>query len=335
MNAGRPMAIAGYKSGMRICLMIEGQEGVTWEQWMALARGCEEHGFDGLFRSDHYLSFSHPFERGTLDAWATLSALAALTERIRLGTLVSPVGFRHPSELAKAVLTVDHVSNGRVELGMGTGWFEPEHRAFGFPFPEVGDRFDQLEEQVEIVHRLWDRDEDAVTFEGKHYRLEAAAGLPQPAQHPHPPLILGGSAGPRAASLAARWADEYNVTFSTPEEVAAADARLIAAWEAAGRDPATVRLSMMTMFLIGEDRDDLRRRAERLMDRRGESGDPDAFLANAREGTIVGTPEEVLDLLGRYAAAGLDRVMLQHLVHEDLETLALVGSTLIPHAPDL
>src|SRR5438093_4938032 len=151
---------------MDVCLMIEGQEGVSWEQWVALALGCEEHGFEGLFRSDHYVSFSRPAELGTLDAWATLAALAPLTDRIRLGTLVSPVTFRHPSQLAKSVVTADHASGGRVELGMGAGWFEGEHRAYGFPFPPVAERYSMLEEQVEIVHRLLDRDPTPVTFEG-------------------------------------------------------------------------------------------------------------------------------------------------------------------------
>jgi len=169
---------------MDVCLMIEGQENVTWEQWIGLALACEEYGFQALFRSDHYLSFGHPAEYGSMDAWATLSALADRTDRIRLGTLVSPVTFRHPSELAKAVVTVDHVSGGRIELGMGAGWHEGEHRAYGFPFPPDGERFDILEEQVEIVHRLWDVDEQEVNFEGKHYRLEGCHALPKPVQDP-------------------------------------------------------------------------------------------------------------------------------------------------------
>ena len=144
-----------------------------------------------MFRSDHYLSFDRPGERGTLDAWTTLAGLAAVTERIRLGTMVSPATFRHPSVLAKSVVTADHISGGRVELGMGAGWFEREHEGFGFPFPSAGDRFDVLAEQVEIVHRLWDRDEDEVTFDGAHYRLDAVQALPKGVQEPHPPLILG------------------------------------------------------------------------------------------------------------------------------------------------
>lgn len=153
---------------MRVCLMIEGQEGVTWDAWLRLARACEEHGFEGLFRSDHYLSFWRPEERGALDAWGTVTALAAVTQRIRLGTMVSPVTFRDPSVLAKMAATADHVSGGRVELAMGAGWFEREHRAYGLPFPPARERVDMLAEQVEIVHRLLRGDEPQVTFRGAH-----------------------------------------------------------------------------------------------------------------------------------------------------------------------
>jgi F420-dependent oxidoreductase-like protein len=321
---------------MRVCLMIEGQEDVTWDQWKALALACEEHGFEGLFRSDHYVSFGHPADWGSLDAWTTLGSLATLTDRIRLGTLVSPVTFRHPSLLAKAVVTADHASGGRVELGMGAGWFEAEHRAYGFPFPSDQQRFDLLTEQVEIVHRLWSRDEDAVTFEGRHYRLEDCSALPKPLQEPHPPLILGGAAGPRAVRLAARWADEYNVNFVAPGECARRRDRLFRALEAEGRDPATFRFSLMTGIVIGVDRQALLDRAWRLMDRRGESGvDPAAFLDRLSEPWIRGTPDQVLERLSQYRAAGIDRVMLQHLLHDDLETVALLGEQVIAPAADL
>src|SRR5438067_5318019 len=175
---------------MQICLMIEGQEGVTWDQWVALALGCEEHGFDGLFRSDHYRSFGHPAEWGTLDAWATLAALAPLTSRISLGTLVSPVTFRHPSELAKVVVTADHASGGRVELGLGAGWNEPEHRAYGFAFGTMKERLDHFAEQLELIHRQWT--EPRLTFDGMGYTTQELTALPRPLQRPHPPIIVGG-----------------------------------------------------------------------------------------------------------------------------------------------
>src|SRR5436305_8178967 len=178
--------------------MIEGQEGVEWPQWVALAEACEEHGIPALFRSDHYMNLDgqHP-ERGSLDAWGTLCALAAITDTLRLGTLVSPATFRHPANLAKLVATADRISGGRVELGLGAGWHEREHRAYGFPFPPTRERMDILEEQLEVVTRSW-AVQDA-SFEGKHYSLDRLDAQPKPVQRPHPPLIMGGSAGPRSA----------------------------------------------------------------------------------------------------------------------------------------
>jgi F420-dependent oxidoreductase-like protein len=315
--------------------MIEGQEGVTWKQWLDLARACEEHGFQGLFRSDHYLSFDDPHGRGALDAWSTLAGLAAVTERIRLGTLVSPVTFRHPALLAKSAVTADHVSGGRIELGIGAGWFEREHRAFGFPFPSDDVRMEILSEQVEIVHRLWDRDENEVSFEGVHYQLEACPAMPKPVQTPHPPLILGGGAGPRAAALAARWADEYNVNYLGPDDVTRARARLSESCEAIERDPSSLRLSLMTGVVVGADRADLERRASALMEREGDSGDPGEFIERWSADRVVGTVDEILGRLERYAEAGVQRVMLQHLVHEDLESVELIGTEIVRRAASL
>jgi F420-dependent oxidoreductase-like protein len=320
---------------MEICLMIEGQEGVGWDQWVALARACEEHGLHGLFRSDHYLSFDAPSERGALDAWTTLAALAAVTERIRLGTMVSPVTFRHPASLAKAATTVDHASSGRVELGMGAGWFEREHEAFGFPFPSNAERLDLLGEQVEIVHRLWDRDEPEVSFAGSHYRLEAVSALPRPVQEPHPPLILGGGAGPRSAGLAARWADEYNVHSRSPEDARAARDRLASACASIDRDADELRLSLMTGTVVGADRAEVERRASALMEREGASGDVRAFIEERRSEQLLGTVDQVLERLGAYARAGVQRVLLQHLVHDDLEMVELIGREVVPAAAGL
>jgi F420-dependent oxidoreductase-like protein len=210
---------------MRVCLMIEGQEGVTWDQWRALATTAEEHGFEALFRSDHYQSLDGSAPQGSLDAWATINALAAITSTIRLGTLVSPATFRHPSTLAREVVTADHVSNGRVELGLGAGWHEGEHRSHGFPFETTKERFDRLAEQLEIVRRSWS--EDAFDFDGRFYRLEDADPRPKP--HARPNLILGGSARPRGAALAARWADEYNTVYATAEECKERRERIAAA----------------------------------------------------------------------------------------------------------
>ena len=320
---------------MDICLMIEGQEGVTWQQWVALARACEELGYEGLFRSDHYLSFYRPTEVGALDAWGTITALGAVTERIRLGSMVSPVTFRHPAMLAKAVVTADEVSGGRVELGLGAGWFEREHTAFGFPFPPLGERMDILAEQVEIVHRLWGADGDEVSFEGAHYRLEACPALPRAIQSPHPWLIVGGGAGPRSAAIAARWADEYDVVYVDPAGAKERIDRVSAACEAIGRDPSSVRRSLLSKTIVGTDEREVRRRAAELMAWEGEEGDVDAYLEDLRAKHIAGTVEQVLDRLAEYASAGIQRVLVHQLVHEDLGSVELIGREIVPAAAAL
>jgi F420-dependent oxidoreductase-like protein len=320
---------------MQVFLMIEGQEGVTWDRWLALAQACEEHGFEGLFRSDHYLSFGHEREWGTLDAWATVSALAAVTERIRLGTLVSPATFRHPSVLAKTAVTADHISGGRVELGMGAGWFDREHEAYGFDFPPASERLALLAEQVEIVHRLMNPDEEVVSFEGRYYRLDEVPALPKPFQEPHLPLILGGQGGPRSVALATRWADEYNTHNKAPRALAELRGRLDQACEEAGRDPASLPLSLMTGTLVGSDQADLEARAGRLAARLGGGMDGAELLANRRSGEISGTADRVVERLAELAEAGVRRVMMQHLDHEDLDFVALVGREVIPRVEAL
>jgi alkanesulfonate monooxygenase SsuD/methylene tetrahydromethanopterin reductase-like flavin-dependent oxidoreductase (luciferase family) len=296
--------------------MIEGQEGVSWEQWLALAQACEEHGIETLFRSDHYLSQGDGGRRDALDAWTTLAGLAARTTKLRLGTLVSPVTFRHPAVLAKSAVTVDHISGGRVEVGMGAGWMEPEHTAYGFPFPELSERLRLLAEQLETVREHW----------------TTGPALPKPVQQPHPPLIVGGSAGRGTAEPAARFADEYNTLLADPEECSRRRRRLDEACERVGRDPATMRFSLMTGCLVGADQDELRERARRLLARRGEEGgDPDALIARYRERGVAGTPDEVVERLIELEEAGsVERVMLQHLQHDDLEAVALIGREVAP-----
>jgi F420-dependent oxidoreductase-like protein len=313
---------------MRLCLMIEGQENVTWEQWLALADACERHGLEGLFRSDHYLSVFGQLDRGSLDAWATLAGLAARTSRIRLGTLVSPATFRHPSVLAKTVATVDHISGGRVELGLGAGWYGAEHRAFGFEMPPSGSRLDILAEQLEIVTRSWQ--EGSFSFSGDHYRLEDVNPLPKPAQRPRPTLLVGGAAGPRSAELAARFADEYNTTGATLDDCKQRRDKLASAWQQAGRDPDTLRFSLMTTTVVGRDRGELRDRLARLLERTGSGERPEDLLANPPERWLLGTVDEVIEKLHALRAAGVDRVMLQHLVHDDLDMIALLGSSVVP-----
>jgi F420-dependent oxidoreductase-like protein len=311
---------------MRVCLMIEGQEDVTWEDWVALAEACEEHGVEALFRSDHYLSVEGSTERGSLDAWATLAALAAITRALRLGTLVSPATFRHPSQLAKVVTTVDHVSRGRVELGMGTGWLEAEHRAYGFEFPPLADRLANLEEQLEVITRAWAQGPSS--FEGRRYSVGEVDVLPKPIQKPRPNLILGGSGGPRSLGLAARFSDEYNSVFKTATECAAIRRDLDDACRDAGRD--SIPLSVMTGWLVGEDRSELLDRAGRLAEQRGESGGADSFLSRLPESWIVGTLDEAVERLHALAGQGVERVMLQHLLHRDLGAVEQIGRRVAP-----
>jgi F420-dependent oxidoreductase-like protein len=317
---------------VQIGLMIEGQEGVSWADWVRLAQACERLGFEALFRSDHYLSVDGRGEHGSLDAWATVCALAAVTGHVRLGTLVSPATFRHPSNLAKLVVSADHISGGRVELGLGTGWLEEEHTAYGFPFPPLRERMAILSEQLEIIHRQWT--EHTFDFRGDHYRIERLDAGPKPIQHPHPPLIVGGSAGPRSARLAARWADEYNTTYVTPDQARDRRRALDEACEREGRDPGTLGFSMMNGFLVGADRDDLRARAHRLADWRGHtdraSADIDNYIAAVAHPWIVGTPDEVVARLREYDAAGTQRVMLQHHLFRDFEALELIAREVIP-----
>ena len=297
--------------------MIEGQEGVTWPQWVALAHACEAHGIPALFRSDHHLSVMGAEARGSLDAWATIAALAAETSTLRLGTLVSPVTFRHPSALAKLVTTADHVSGGRVELGLGAGWNEREHAAYGFPFPPLKVRMDMLAEQLEIVHGQWTA--SPFSFAGEHYRLEELDAQPKPVQTPHPPLLMGGQAGPRAAALAARWADEYNTVFAGFDDVIARKGRIEAACEAAGRDP--IPVSLMTGVLVGRDRAEYEDRRRLLAERVG---------TEPGELWLTGTVDEVAEQLGALRDAGLRRVMCQQLLHDDLDMVTLIGEGLAP-----
>ena len=307
---------------MRVCLMIEGQEDVTWEQWLALAGACEEHGLEGMFRSDHYESVMGMRERGSLDAWATLAALAARTRRIRLGTLVSPATFRHPSVLAKMVATVDHVSGGRAELGLGAGWHEGEHRAYGFEFPPTPIRMERLAEQLEIVTRSWT--EDAVEFQGRHYQVQDLRALPKPVQRPRPTLLVGGGAGPKSLALAARFADEYNTVGVSLEELPERHGRLLDAWREAGRDPEEARLSLMTTCVVGRDRAEVSERVGRVLAAIG-SHDSVAEVVEARPNWLLGTVDEVAERLRGLEAAGVDRVMLQHLDHADTEMVAVLG----------
>jgi alkanesulfonate monooxygenase SsuD/methylene tetrahydromethanopterin reductase-like flavin-dependent oxidoreductase (luciferase family) len=312
---------------MEVCLMIEGQEDVTWDDWRALAAACEEHGVGTMFRSDHYLSVDDRRERGSLDAWGTIAALGAVTETLRLGTMVSPATFRHPSVLAKLAVTADHVSGGRVEVGIGAGWWDREHELYGFDLPPVGPRMEALEEQMQIVRGEFA--EGPFSFSGKHYSVSELDARPKPVQRPLP-LILGAKGGPRSLRFGARYADEYNTVMSTAEEIADLRRRLDKACEVEGRDPASLPLSMMTGWLVGADRGELLERAGRLSEWKGGDADGEALIAGLRESTILGTAEEAIEQLRELEEAGLTRIMGQHLLHRDLDAVALMGREIGP-----
>jgi len=282
---------------MRVALMIEGQEGVSWEHWVALAQAAEDAQLDGLFRSDHLRSIVRGDPAGSLDAWGTLAGLAAITETIRLGTLVSPATFRRVSILAKLVTTVDHISNGRAELGLGAGWYESEHHAYGLDFMTTRERLDELDRQLAEVTRQWTEADDI---------------WPKPVQQPRPPIIVGGTAKPRTVAAAVAFADEYNSVGGSIDEVRERKARLDEAARAAGRDP--LRLSIMIGCVVGRDQGELDRRLADF--RRITGGD---------RPPISGTVDQVVDHLREYERAGVERVMLQHLAHEDAEMVTVLG----------
>ena len=287
---------------MRLALMIEGQEGVSWQDWLALAEACEEHGVEALFRSDHYLSQTDP-ARAALDAWTVLPALATRTTRIELGTLVSPVTFRPAAVLANAAITAHEISGGRISLGMGTGWMAAEHERFGFPFPEMKERLRIFDEQIAAVRGYWD-------------------GRPQP----H--LIVGGSGLSGTVGPAARFADEYNTLMTIPAECAARREKLARACERVGREP--IPLSLMTGCAIGRDEAEAHDRIRHRLERAGQTIDPDTYKEQRGAAAILGTLEEAAERLRVYEAAGVERVMLQHLDHQDLDMVELIGRELAP-----
>jgi F420-dependent oxidoreductase-like protein len=318
---GRPFAppILGR---MELRIFTEPQQGASYDQLLAVARRAEEAGYGAFFRSDHYLKMgSVSGLPGPTDAWITLAGLARDTTRIRLGTLMTAATFRLPGPLAITVSQVDAMSGGRVEFGIGTGWYEDEHRAYGIPFPSLPERFDRLEEQLTIVTGLWQTaPADTFTFTGRYYTLSDSPALPKPVQSPRPPVLLGGMGKRRTPALAARYADEFNLPFAGVEDSAAQIERVRAACVDAGRDPATLRVSYALVLCCGRDDGEVRRRAAAI------GRDPAVLRANA----LAGTPGEVVDKIGRYAALGGERIYLQVLDLADLDHLDLVAAEVMP-----
>ena len=314
---------------MELDVLIISQEGVTWDDWCALADACERSAVPRLLAGDHYISTQDELGRVAHDAWTVIAGLAARTSTLRLGTMVTPVTFRPPAVLANAVATADHISGGRVELGLGSGWMEREHEAFGFPFPRPRVRQQMLAEQLEIVHRLWT--EERVTFTGSHYALENAPGRPRPVQAPHPPIIVGGKGTPGTTLPAARFADEYNVAWvSRPREFPDVRQRVIEACGEVGRDPATMRFSIAIHCIVGETRDEAMNRAHAIYDLRRRDLNFDDWFVSTSEQRLFGSVDEVAAALLPYAEAGADRVMVMHSLHTDLDSIKLIGEHVAP-----
>jgi F420-dependent oxidoreductase-like protein len=308
---------------MLLRIFTEPQQGASYEQLLGVARTAEAQGFDGFFRSDHYLSMgSADGLPGPSDAWVTLAAIARQTDRIRLGTLVTSATFRLPGPLAVSVAGVDAMSGGRVELGLGAGWYEAEHTAYGIPFPPLGERFERLEEQLAIVTGLWSTDAgETFDFSGRHYRLVGCPALPKPVQQPGPPIIVGGGGPKRTPRLAARYAAEFNRAFRPLEETRAQFGVVRAACEATDRDPASMALSAAQVVCCGTDEAEIARRAARI-------GQP---VDQLRQNGLCGTPGEVVAKLATFAEAGASRAYLQVLDLADLDHLALLGEEVLPH----
>jgi len=307
---------------MRYALMTEPQQGYSYQDILDTANAAKAAGFEAYLRSDHYSSF--PGESGlpATDAWATLAGLARDTSEIGLGSMVSPVTFRIPGSFAKVVATVDEMSGGRVEMGVGAGWNDDEHAALGIPYPDTVGRIDRLEEELAILRGLWD-EPDGWSFEGKHYQVRNAIFRPRGKR---PNLIVGGTGLPRSCRLGATYADEYNISSSNPAEVREIMARLDAACEKQGRDPQTLTRSVMAGVLVGRDAADVAQRTKAQMAIfGGADDDAAAWLEARRDRWILGTPESARARIAEYADTGIDRLLLQDFLPRDYEHVAIMG----------
>jgi F420-dependent oxidoreductase-like protein len=318
---------------VRFALMIEPQQGLTYEEQLAVAHRAEAAGFETLFRSDHYSDTVAGDTLPSTDAWAVLAGLARETTRIGLGSLMSPVTFRLPGNLAKVVATVDEMSGGRVELGIGAGWLVDEHNRHGLPFPDIQERAERLEETLEIIHGLWEGP-DGWSFLGRHYVVEEARFRPKPGSLPgrnggRPHLLVGGQGTPRSYRIAAHHADEFNLSSASPQVTARKFAELDAALRAEGRDPSSLVHSVMSGTLIGRDRDEVRRREADLLVMLGAGDAGEAWVEPRRARWIHGTPDEARAMVARYADAGAERLVLQDFLPRDLEMIDLAGEVLI------
>ena len=300
-------------------VFVEPQQGSTYDQQLAVAQAAESLGFSGFFRSDHYLAMSGAGLPGPTDSWITLAGIARETSAIRLGTLVTSATFRHPGPLAISVAQVDAMSGGRVEFGVGAGWFEAEHRAYAIPFPGLGERFDRLEQQLDIITGMWATPVgETFDYVGTHYTVTDSPALPKPVQQPHPPIIIGGGGAKRTPALAARFADEFNLAFPALEFVPIQFGRVRSALETAGRGTADMVFSAAFAVCAGRDDAQVAQRAQAI------GRDVGELRANT---PLAGTPDEIVDRLGEFAEAGVQRVYLQLLDVADLDHLEFFAAT--------
>jgi len=310
---------------MRFALMVEPQQGISWARQVALAQRTEAAGFRTLYRSDHFESFPGAPGRATSDGFAVIAGLVRETGRLRHGTLVSPVTFRHPAAVARTVATIDEMSDGRVELGLGAGWHADEHRRHGFPFPPPATRIEMLEEQLTVVGGLWSG-ERGWSFDGRHYRVEDAWFVPSFAGRARPPLIVGTKGAPRGIRLAARHADHLNVYYNTPAMARAAFAALDAECRAIGRDPASVTRSVLLGTVVGVDRAEADARRAAVAATFAFPGSPGEWQAANGNVWIVGTPDEAAATVGAYRDAGADLVIFQDFLPEEMAMIDLLGT---------
>ncbi len=307
---------------MQLRIFTEPQQGATYDQLLAVAQGAERLGFDAFFRSDHYQRIGEgPPGPGSTDAWMTLAAIARETKTIRLGTLVTPVTFRFPGPLAIQVAQADAMSGGRVELGLGAGWYDGEHASYAIPFPPTGDRFAMLEEQLEIITGLWKTPVgETYSFTGAHHSVVDSPALPKPVQQPGPPIVMGGWGTKRTPRLAARYAAEFNMPFAPVSHFREGCDHVRAACEAIGRDPATMRFTVATVVCVGRDEVEFARRAI------ASGQDPD----QARAGAAGGTPAEVVERILEFGREGAETVYLQYHTLDDPDHLELIGTEVLP-----
>jgi F420-dependent oxidoreductase-like protein len=322
---------------VRFALMIEPQQGLSYDEQLAIVQRAESVGFESFFRSDHYQSFPGPSGEPTTDAWAVLAGLARETTTITLGTLVSPVTFRYAGNLAKVVTTVDEMSGGRIEFGLGTGWHDEEHRQLGLSFPDITERADMLEEHLAVLRGLWG-EPDGWSFHGKHVTIEGASFHPKPVDvegrprgangAARPRLLVGGGGTKRSMRIAAAYADEFNLSSSSPDLARRKFADLDAACVAAGRDPASVTRSLMAGVLVGRDEAEVARRKTDLLAAFGQDAGGEDWIDAREPRWILGTPDQARAMVQRFADAGAERIMLQDFTPRDLEMIDLMAEAL-------